>query len=78
MLNDESAGLCRLRLARSFSTLGEKIISYDELKKLIAQKPNGTLELFDVREPHEYSEGFIPTATNVPCLFLFLLKNDCY
>ncbi len=43
------------------------VILIDELKQLIAKKPNSDLELFDVREPHEYAAGFIPTAVNVPC-----------
>jgi ABC-type nickel/cobalt efflux system permease component RcnA len=45
----------------------DKIVMIDELKALIAEKPKGTLELFDVREPYEYAGGFIPTATNLPC-----------
>ncbi len=52
---------------RYLGNASDKDVSIEELKKLIAQKPGGSLELFDVREPHEYADGFIPTAVNVPC-----------
>jgi rhodanese-related sulfurtransferase len=35
------------------------------VKTLIEQKPDQII-LLDVREPHEYKDGYIPTALNVP------------
>ncbi|XP_068107641.1 thiosulfate:glutathione sulfurtransferase-like [Hyperolius riggenbachi] len=39
------------------------VITYDELKKLIA---SGSCRLFDVRNPDELQNGKIPTAVNIP------------
>ena len=41
-------------------------VSYEELKGILA-KPPTDLTLIDVREPHEYNAGTIPSAKNVPC-----------
>uniref|UniRef100_UPI00358E5473 thiosulfate:glutathione sulfurtransferase-like isoform X1 n=1 Tax=Myxine glutinosa TaxID=7769 RepID=UPI00358E5473 len=38
-------------------------VTYEELKQMIS---DGAVKLFDVREPDEFSNGSIPTATNIP------------
>jgi hypothetical protein len=60
--------------ARSFSS-AKPTVSYDELKKLVEKAPED-LRIIDVREPHEYSAGAIPTAVNVPCACA-LRKSFC-
>ena len=53
-------GICSTR--RRFYGHGEEV-SYQELIDRISGKD---IQLFDVREPDEFSEGRIPTATNIP------------
>ncbi|XP_028839115.1 thiosulfate:glutathione sulfurtransferase-like [Denticeps clupeoides] len=48
--------------AKSFPASGT-VVSYEELKDLLG---NQKLQLFDVRNPDEFAEGYIPGATNVP------------
>ncbi|XP_076867635.1 thiosulfate:glutathione sulfurtransferase [Brachyhypopomus gauderio] len=38
-------------------------VSYEQLKEMMA---TGILQLFDVRNPDEFEEGYIPGATNIP------------
>jgi len=38
-------------------------VTHDELR---AALDAGTIALVDVREPHEYAAGHLPTATNLP------------
>ncbi|KAE9986197.1 hypothetical protein EG327_004447, partial [Venturia inaequalis] len=42
-----------------------KLYNFEKIKTLIAH-PSPTTLLIDVREPHEYAQGFIPTALNLP------------
>ena len=39
-------------------------VSVDEARRLVVDNPN--LTVLDVREPHEFAEGHIPGARNVP------------
>jgi 3-mercaptopyruvate sulfurtransferase SseA len=68
--------LSALRVSReSFRWLSKAaenpFIAYTELKKLLQEKAN--IHVIDVREPHEYSQGAIPTAVNIPCKFFFFV-----
>ena len=47
------------------ASASDPVISIGELKGLIAS-PEAKLRLFDVREPHEYAEGKIADAINIP------------
>jgi rhodanese-related sulfurtransferase len=40
-----------------------EVVTRDELKKGLA---DGSITLFDVREPHEFAAGHIPGATSLP------------
>jgi rhodanese-related sulfurtransferase len=42
-----------------------KLYSFEDVQKLATNGHPGTV-LVDVREPHEYKDGHIPTAVNVP------------
>uniref|UniRef100_A0A8C4N9I3 Rhodanese domain-containing protein n=1 Tax=Eptatretus burgeri TaxID=7764 RepID=A0A8C4N9I3_EPTBU len=44
-------------------TIFTDVVSYEELKQMIS---DGAVMLFDVREPYEFSNGSIPTSTNIP------------
>ncbi|XP_049341432.1 thiosulfate sulfurtransferase/rhodanese-like domain-containing protein 1 [Astyanax mexicanus] len=39
------------------------VVSYDELKQMLG---SGDVQLFDVREPDEFEDGSISSATNIP------------
>lgn len=39
------------------------VVTYPQLKTMLA---NHDVQLFDVREPHEYQEGRISDAVNIP------------
>lgn len=41
------------------------ILTQEQVKALVETPEENTI-LIDVREPHEYKDGFIPTALNVP------------
>ncbi|XP_072548770.1 thiosulfate:glutathione sulfurtransferase [Salminus brasiliensis] len=41
----------------------DAVVSYEQLKQMLA---SGDVQLFDVREPDEFVEGAIPSATNIP------------
>lgn len=48
------------------------MVTYPQLKTMLS---NHDVQLFDVREPHEYQEGRIADAVNMPCKIYPSCKN---
>ncbi|XP_056100276.1 thiosulfate:glutathione sulfurtransferase-like [Rhinichthys klamathensis goyatoka] len=45
------------------SCVSDGVVTYEQLKLMMS---TGSVQLVDVREPHELEAGFIPGATNIP------------
>ncbi|KAF1992176.1 Rhodanese-like protein, partial [Aulographum hederae CBS 113979] len=49
----------------SSSSSTSKVYDYEGVKEIVSNPAESTL-IIDVREPHEYEQGFIPAALNIP------------